>query len=173
MLYTVVLAFESFNLGEIGKILKKAFSRLSAHVTHKEHAFHLFTAGMLSILDEAKLCKLLNETCAGDGFADLLMSFERSNKTVIIEIKRAKSNTTRLAREGLVQRFEKKYLAQVPTRHTILAIGCAVTARNDIRMESIVLPPEAPRNDEEIIAILHRTWMKSNPKFHAKKKRID
>jgi len=147
----VVRAFEHFDEAGIKKILERAFSRLSARITHKEHVYHLFIAGILSVLDEAKLCRMLSETGAGNGYADLLMSFEKSNKTVIIEFKRAKSKPERLAQDGLLQIFEKNYIASVPASHSILAIGCAVNFDNHIVMKSLVLSQEDSRDCNDII----------------------
>ena len=147
----VIRAFEHFDEAGIKKILERAFSRLSARITHKEYVYHLFIAGILSVLDEAKLCRMLSETGAGNGYADLLMSFEKSYKTVIIEFKRAKAKPERLAQDGLLQIFEKNYIASVPASHSILAIGCAVDAGNRISMKSHVLAQGDSRDCNDII----------------------
>ena len=171
----VISAFESFDEKGIKKILESAFSNLSARITHKEHAYHLFIAGMLSVLGMTKHCKILNETGAGLGFADLLMSFEEAHKTVIVEFKTAKSKVARTsAKIGLTQIFERNYIAQVPGTHNILAIGCAITPDNHIEMESLRLTPYCSRNCGEIVARLHTDWARRlcQDQNQSKRKRI-
>lgn len=168
----VIYAFESFDLSSIGKILKKAFSHLSSRISHKEHVYHLFTAGMMSVLDRANLCKVLTETGAGEGFADLLISFEQSKKTVIIEFKRATLSTaSRMAREGILQVYRRNYLANVPSDHAILTIGCAVTRDIHIEMESLILNQGESRNCEEIMTRL-QTRSSNTTSRNPKKRRI-